>query len=209
MDSGERFFSGLMTWVTIALATLAIVGAVWANDNGRDDHAHTIAVPEGVTKLTSSTYLVDPRVSVDHVCHGKSPSDDGPVKLTRSITHLHALYVVCSLRQRWEDHRPTLNWGKGITHTLTNIAWLIPIGLFLLVCLLPSATERMGEIASDRRRATEAAYLAAVKARKDASDAKATERARAALGAAWARDEIDQETFERKLAELVAQEDEA
>lgn len=200
----DRTFGGILTF-GIAFVLVTLIGGAIGAGNGRNAENHTGSIPAGVTKITSSAYLLDRDATTvpSNICKGgKGDSNKSPIKNTVPVPNMtNKLFVECQTGQTWNDPRPkALNFGHAILQSIWLTPWfMIGAPLLLLVCMLPAISEGMQRHRKSKRLAKEQAAQEAekqqqLKAQKDVKSA--------ALGTAYAFGNITEQQYEEALDKL-------
>lgn len=193
---GTRFAEAFTVWIVVAAMALPIAAGV-VDSSGRDD-THFGAVPAGAVALSADSYLIrDPAqmTLAQRICH----PDTGGVESISPVPDLDGqLYVECTADQTWNDKREgSPNFANAMGRViLSPLVWAIGAGTLLLFAFLNMGppTRRKRQLKREERRRA--------RAEKKALRVEAEDR-RLALAAAWAANEIDDETFDKKLSELM------
>jgi hypothetical protein len=203
--AGERLWWTAFWWLLASLVAF-LVTSDFVDAQGRKDWMHTGPVPRGVVQLTPDTYLIHSGTGLrtSDVCRGKPPGNADHEVIVDAHPTADGIYVQCGRDQLWNDRRPkSVNYLHAMERVGTSPAWWAldggALGLLLLFGVVPravaDATEHRREARRRRRRRREAAARAEL-------DREAQRRE---LVAAYARDEITQEEFERGLERVLSE----
>lgn len=196
LSYGTRFAEAFTVWIMVATMVFFIAAGV-VDSSGRDD-THFGAVPSGAVALSADSYLIrDPAkmTLAQQICH----PDTGGVESVSPVPDLDGqLYVECVSDQTWNDKRDgSPNFANAMGQViLSPLAWAIGAGMLLFFAFLnvgPPTRHKRKRKREERKQA---------RAAKKALKVEAEDR-RLALAAAWAANEIDDETFDKKLSELM------
>ena len=198
LESAFGWFS--FTWISIC-ATALLVATVIIDGQGRKPWHHAEPVPERVAMVTPDSYIVqDGGPSPSSICKESDNIDDTGIEDTARIQRLRATFVECSRDQTWGDPRPgSKNFFNAAKEAVTSPYYFAPAGV-LALALTPMLISGRRH---DLRRAADQRAVVAQRAKERQAEKVRLEDKRAAVGAAYAKDEITEAEMEHALGKLL------
>lgn len=196
---GTDVFGWFCAFVVVVAASFFIVTG--ANDSaGAKPWHHAGALPPGVGQVTADSYFLTAKAKANpaDICRESSTKSSSGIEVSTRVESLpDTTFLRCSRDQTWNDHRPrSINFGHAAIKTLTSPFWLGGVGaLFFVLSIWPVSVLLLVH---------HGRALAAKERKREALASRKTyEKAKGALGAAWAQGKITDAEFEAKTVDLM------
>lgn len=183
----SQFWGPVCAALTIGCIAL-LIATIEVDTSGVQPSEHREAVPNGVTQLSASSYIVtqESGVQATDICL-KGDVDGNRVEEVRNIEKLEADFVECSGEQVWNAKGPdSPNFGNALLSILSSPFWIVPVAVLLFICMM---IWTMPEYRRYKRANREFRLT--------------TEEQEQILKTEWAAGRIDDLEFENKLAEII------
>jgi uncharacterized membrane protein len=198
---GARFSSEVVdafaTWgcVILVIAIIGLLFAAWPVDSaGRQPHDHLGPVPAKVQQLSSDQYIIPAGMSPGTICFGTDQEGNSTSKVT-NVNKFNIQIVECSLDQKWNTggEKASVDYGHALGIVAMSPVYLLLLGAALFVWFQTWVWMAISD------------FRAVGRAKKKVK--LSIEQRREMLTTAWAKGDVDDEAFNKKLDQLVAEEE--
>lgn len=186
-----------VAWVICVILAAAgtAIAAGGMDGNGRQPWNHHGPIPEQVTVLAPDKFLVGGSLNLTQVCGANT--NESAFDQVSNFSRYRVTYVNCARSQTWNDNRArSTNYMHALQRLVRSPFYLGLLALTAVVLLLGTFVAAVTDMAESRRYERER--------QRDLDDRVLTAQDKeASLGAAYAKGEISEETWEQELNKIV------